>query len=148
VTKSVGDEDIVRFIATGIGGVDRLTANEDDFFFYDPGAGREVDRRLPFATIVRGTRYDTYSDLGCPGTFRLNLGVGKETFRRLFGDGAKGTAWDYTALDHIMPHPEYGMMHWICVVNPSAASFAALRPMLTEAWDLAKTRYDRQHREG
>ncbi len=33
-------------------------------------------------------------------------------------------------VDRLLPHPVYGRMHWVCVLNPSAATFESLRPCL------------------
>ena len=46
---------------------------------------------MPFATIVTKdyTGFDTASDLNRPGVFRLNVGVGRDTFRALFGDSRR-----------------------------------------------------------
>ena len=45
------------------------------------------------------------------------------------GDPKRGRApmihggHDFTALDRIMPHPVYGKMYWVCVLNPSDETF-------------------------
>ena len=36
-----------------------------------------------------------------------------------------------------MPHPVYGKMHWVCVLNPSAATFAKVQELLAEAYEMA-----------
>ena len=51
--------------------------------------------------------------------------------------GENTSGYDFTALDQVMPHPVYGRMYWVCVLNPSDATFQKLRPLLTEAHDLA-----------
>lgn len=42
--------------------------------------------------------------------------------------GGVASVYDFTALDQIMPHPVYGKMFWVCVLNPSAATFQSLHP--------------------
>jgi len=42
-----------------------------------------------------------------------------------------------------MPHPVYGRNHWVCVLNPSEATFETLKPLLREAYDRAVERYAR-----
>jgi hypothetical protein len=42
-----------------------------------------------------------------------------------------------------MPHPVYGKMYWVCVINPSAETFEAIRPLLAESYARAKDRRDR-----
>ena len=128
----------------------------DSFFIYDPGRQLPPNRRFPFATIVTKDYggFDCASQLNRPGVFRLNIGVSKETYRSLFGPppspppagSAVETGHDFTALDRLMPHPVYAPMSWVCVLNPSAATFQAVRPLLAEAYQLAVSRYAK--REG
>jgi len=147
---------IIRAITETLDGVDLLMADDDAFFFYDPGRGLPVDRRLPFATLVTSDKHDQASDLNRPGVFRLNVGVSAETFRSLFGElpPSKGgpyeplTGYDFTVLDTLLPHPVYGRLHWLCVVSPSLETFAQLQPLLTEAHQLAADRFARSHRSG
>ena len=58
----------------------------DTFFFYAPSRDVPADRKFPFATIVTKDygEFDGASDLNREGVFRLNVGVGKETFAALF----------------------------------------------------------------
>jgi Family of unknown function (DUF6194) len=63
------------------------------------------------------------------------------------GADAKG-GYDFTTLDRIMPHPVYGKMYWVCVLNPSEATFQAVRPMLAEAYDSAVRRYSKRAARG
>src|SRR4029078_5344547 len=101
---------------------------------------------------------DHFSDLNRPSVFRLNIGIGKETFRSLFGkpslpaerDSAENgsenaSGYDFTALDHVMPHPVYGRMYWVCVLNPSNETFETkVQPLLAEAYERAVGKYKRQ----
>ena len=126
----------------------------DTFFIYDPDRNLEPHRRFPFATIVTKDYgdFDRASNLNRPGVFRLNIGVSKETYRSLFGrhpapPGAAGmadTRHDFTALDQLLPHPVYAPQSWVCVLNPSDATFQKIRPLLAEAYDLAVSRYTRR----
>src|SRR5207302_8521100 len=105
----------------------------------------EASKRFPFATIVTKDYgdFDSASELDRPGVFRLNIGVSKETHAPLFGANAEH---DFTALDQLMPHPVYGRNHWVCVLNPSAATFETLKPLLREAYDRAVARIERSGR--
>ena len=43
-----------------------------------------------------------------------------------------------------MPHPVYGRMYWVCVLNPSDETFATkVQPLLAEAYDMAVVKYTR-----
>jgi hypothetical protein len=88
-----------------------------------------------FATIVTTDEHDegSPSDLARPGVFRLNIGVGRETFERLVG---AMDAPDYAAFDRLLPHPVYAKQLWISIVNPSDASFRdVVLPLIAEAHD-------------
>jgi hypothetical protein len=137
---------ITQYIADTFDGVDIVVGSGDTFFIYDPERNFPPNRRLPFATIVtKDDEYDRSSNLDRPAVFRLNIGVSKETYRSLFGSytppsDASSVAdgdYDFAALDRLLPHPVYGRMFWICVLNPSAATFETLRPLLAEAYALS-----------
>ncbi len=110
-----------------------LTVEGGTFFSLD-------EKHFPnFATIVWSDAMDEGSDpprpsqLSRPGVYRLNIGVGRETFRRLVGDTPNP---DYAAFDRLLPHPVYAKQHWLSVVNPSDATVRDVAlPLLTEAHD-------------
>jgi hypothetical protein len=159
---------ITQFITDTFDGVDVVVASReagspevawgDSFFSYDPGRQLPPARRFPFATIVTKDygEFDCASQLKRPGVFRLNIGVSKETYRSLFGPqpssppagSAVGTGHDFTALDQLLPHPVYASMSWVCVLNPSTATFEAVRPLLAEAYQLAVSRYAKRETRG
>lgn len=143
---------VAQYTTDTFDGLDVVVASDGTFFFYNPDPSLPPDRTLPFATLVTSDAYDSASDLNRPSVFRLNLGVSSETYRARFGPqpsspGANGvvdTGHDFTVLDQILPHPVYAPMSWICVLNPSDATFQTLRPLLAEAYDLAVRRYARR----
>lgn len=100
------------------------------FFSLDP------EKHFPnFATIVTTDEHDEGgpSRLSRRGVFRLNIGVGRETYERLVGSM---TEPDYAAFDRIVPHPVYAKQLWISILNPSDATFRdVVMPLLTEAHD-------------
>jgi hypothetical protein len=153
----VDEASITRYIATAFEGVDVVVASAeggapqvawgDTFFIHDPDRTLEGSRQFPFATIVINDYgdFDNASDLKRPGVFRLNIGVSKETSQSLFGEGGEH---DFAALDRLMPHPVYGRNHWVCVLNPSDSTFETVKPLLTEAHDIAVKRYSRARAGG
>jgi hypothetical protein len=139
-------EAITLYISDAFAGLDVIVGEAGTFFIYDPERNLPPNRRLPFATIVsKDDGYECVSQLDRPGVFRLNIGVGKETYRSLFGaytppadaHRAGDSAYDFAALDRLLPHPVYGRMFWISVLNPSEATFETLRPLLAEAYGRA-----------
>src|SRR5262245_52013014 len=69
-------------------------------------------RMMPFATIGhRDNEGDRVSNLDREGVYRLSVGVSRQTFEL---HAAGKTNPDFTALDIIMPHPDYAKQHWLC----------------------------------
>ncbi|HNS03177.1 MAG TPA: DUF6194 family protein [Anaerolineae bacterium] len=110
------------------------------FFFY------RDDHMHAFATIAStGNEHEKISNLDRPGVYRLNIGVSRATFQSLFGTKKFDAGdYDFTALDVIMPHPDYSSQNFLCVLSPGEATFAAIRPLLAEAYDIAVKRYHRR----
>jgi hypothetical protein len=110
--------DVRRWIETELEEVFVHDASPDLFFL--PGE----DAKFPFATIVtHDDEYDNASNLDRDGVYRLNFATDKETFQKLFpAIGGKSdlekAAFDYQASDVFFPHPVYGNMRWVSVVNP------------------------------
>jgi len=136
---------ITKYITDTFAGVEVLVASKeggapeiawrDSFFYVGP------DRKMPFATIVTKDYgdFDCASNLNRPGVFRLNIGVSKDKFRSLFD--AVEAKHDFAALDRLMPHPVHGPQYWVCVLNPSAETFEAVRPLLAEAYERAARKH-------
>ncbi|RYE88351.1 MAG: hypothetical protein EOP19_01660 [Hyphomicrobiales bacterium] len=135
-------ETIIDFILNDLGEVDHAAADGDHFFMFRPEVMPDVDRRMPLATLVSSNRYDEASDLDREGVYRLNIGLSKETFRDLFGDG--GGDLDHATLDRLLPHPVYANSYWMCVLNPSEATWERVKPLLEEAYDVAAGRFRRR----
>ena len=113
------------------------------FFFY------KSDHMVPFATLISSDQeHDRVSNLDRPGVFRLNIGVSRETFQSLFGTAKVDVSnYDFTALDVIMPHPEYAPQNFICVLSPSETTFERIRALLAEAYDITVRRYNRRNKD-
>jgi hypothetical protein len=139
--KHIDADVLVQYITETFDGVNPLEAAGDYYFLYDPERNLPPNRQHPFATLITGDRHDQFSDLDRPGVYRLNLGVSRETFQSLVGADATS---DFTELDRLMPHPVYGQMHWLCVLNPSEATFESLKPLLAEAHLRAVRRIHRE----
>ena len=45
--------------------------------------------------------------------------------------------YDFQKTDMIMPHPIYGWMSWVCVLNPSFQTFEVCKDLLNSAYDKA-----------
>ena len=137
---------IVQYITDTFDDVHVVNAYDAYFFFYGE------DRMTPFDTLVTNDAHDQASDLNRPEVYRLNVGVGRDTFLSLFGSqpsppgqsGVVDTGHDFTALDQLMPHPVYGHLNWVCVLNPSDETFQTVGELLAEAHRLAIARQGRR----
>lgn len=120
----------------------------EDALFYNPEG--KLPNGVYFLTVkTRNGPNDAASRLDRVGAFRVSFGVSKPTYRRLWGDlpkrpAAGGTieaAHDFAAFDQIMPHPVYGWMAWVSVLNLSSATEAAMMPLLDEAYAIVQRKH-------
>lgn len=155
----MNEAEISGYLTGTLPGVDVVVADwGDSFFFYNPDPNVPPDHRFPFVTLVTSDYNDQFSNLNRPSVFRLNIGVSKQTFTALFGkpvlpsdkdntaeSEANDSDYDFTALDQVMPHPVYGRMYWLCILNPGDETFETkVRPLIAEAYEMAVSKYDRQ----
>lgn len=134
------EQAVARYIIDTFPDVETTDAFGYIFFFY------RDDHMLPFVTIATtDNEHDRVSQLARPGVFRVNIGVSKQTFQKLFGtDGRRVEDYDFSVLDTLMPHPEYAAQSFICVLNPGATTGPLLSPLLAEAYERAVQRYNRR----
>ena len=119
-------DELKNYILNTFENVHVINSDGDLFFMYNK------NDKQPFATIiVKDNEYDRTSNLDREGFYRINVGLDKETFNPMFGEltNKKGfeaylnVGLDFTKEDTILPHPTYGAMYWVCVVNPSKETF-------------------------
>lgn len=118
----------------------------DTFFYYSP-EGTVPQRTQPFATIVtKDYPGDERSRLDRPGAFRLNMHPGRETFIRWAGHPPREVPDDIDAsvTDTVISHPVYGPAGWLAVVEPGPRTARTSRELLREAYELARSRYERR----
>ena len=156
----MNEEEVIQFV-TEMPGVVCVTATEergapqaawgDSFFFFDPAGDEPADRRMPFATLVTQdyAGFDEESNLNRPGVFRLNIAVGREEYERLLGHppadhAAHRLAFDYSAIDRLMPHPVYAAQAWVSIINPGERTMEQAKTLLAGAQNLASSRRQRR----
>ncbi|MCQ4118484.1 DUF6194 family protein [Rhodococcus tibetensis] len=160
--SALTQEDIVA-VALELPGVTVVTASEeggappsswgDTFFSYNPDRDPPADQRFPFATIVTNDveGWDTSSKLHRDGIFRLNISVGRDRFRELLGfvpaeHAEHSGGIDYSALDQLLPHPNYATQSWVSMLNPGVMTARHVRGLLTDAHARARARHTRPRR--
>ncbi len=89
--------------------------------------------------------------------FRMNFKIGKATFLTRFNEPSlparpakgkiillkSGRAYDPTVFDTLLPHPVYGWMGWVSIINPSERSITEILDsgLLDESYHHAVTGY-------
>jgi len=139
----MNEADLIQYITGSFPGVETTDNFGYKFFFVGP------DRMRPFASLANADYdYDRFSDLDRPGVYRLNMGVRRDSFERLFGASRVNVSeYDYTVLDRIMPHPEYAAQFFVCVLNPGEATLEAVKGLLAEAHEIAAQRHEKTRKD-
>ena len=123
-------------------------------YFYNPRGG--LPRGIYIATIED---HDAHSHLtpaqDCEGLWRLSIGVPKAAFLEWFGPppprpgrgGVVPGGWDLIGVDQVTPHPVYGWMCWVAVVNPTIRTWAdECMPLLIAAHERAHAVFEKRKR--
>src|SRR5258707_10464393 len=92
--KTVNDVEMSRYILDTFKGVDAVVDSDNSFFFYNPDPNIPPDHMFPFVTLMTNDINDQFSNLNRPSVYRVNIGVGKQTFRSLFGGSSPRTEGD------------------------------------------------------
>ena len=119
----------------------------DAFFYYAPD-GQVPEHIQPYATIVtKDYPDDAASRLDEEGRWRVNIHVDRQTFVRLTGEEPRSLtrARDFAAADLMNPHPVYGALGWISIVNPGERTMSTAIELLRSAHGAARARYERRH---
>ncbi|NVD26805.1 hypothetical protein HUO14_02655 [Parasphingorhabdus flavimaris] len=144
-------ENIIQTLSERSPGTVAIDAWGKTSLFYNPEG--LLPRGFYFATVKqKDGENDRASDLIRGGVFRFNTGTAKPLFLERFGPPparpAKGKAvaspWDFTELDVISPHPVYGWMSWISVLNPSPETLLELKPMIEAAFLKARAAFEKK----
>lgn len=145
---------ILEYCLSALDGTVLVESWGEKGIFYNPG---QVLKRGIYVLTVKEKdgKNDRASDLNRSGAYRVNIGLRKATFQKLFGPlparPAAGSvvdmAYDFTALDTLLPHPVYGWMGWISVLNPSLQTFEQLKPLIQESHEFAAEKLKRRKQE-
>ncbi|WP_211294588.1 DUF6194 family protein [Compostimonas suwonensis] len=150
--ETIRSFDGILELAPGEGGEFPRLAWGDFFFYYAPD-GVIPTAVQPYATIVtKDYPDDRLSELDPAGRWRVNIHVGSASFTELVGEsprdvGARGLdapGRDFSEPDVFLPHPVYGSLGWIAVVNPGARTMAAIVELLRAAHEQERRRVIRR----
>lgn len=117
-----------------------------DFFFYYAPDGQVPHNVQPYATIVtKDYPDDAQSELGAAGRWRVNIHVGRAKFQELTGESPRTLdSWDFAAVDAFMPHPVYGALGWVSVVNPGEETLSTVLELIRDAQTQERLRATRR----
>ncbi len=95
---------------------------------------------------------DKGSKLNREGIYRINTGISKERFKKIYGyiparpeaGGIVDMSYDFTVENAIIPHPVYAWMGWICVLNPTEKIFDEFMKYIEESYEMAKVKYQKR----
>ena len=143
--------DIIEKIASSFEGVIPKSSWGETSLFYNPG--KLLPNGVYFCTIKeKNGDNDKSSNLDRDGVFRLSIGISKESYTAQFGPRPKrpskgciiDTDHDFTETNMLMPHPIYGWMSWIQVLNPTELTLASAMPLITEAHSNAVIKFNKK----
>ena len=142
---------ISNHILSNFDGLSLLDSWGEKSFFYNPN--NLLPRGIYFCTIKeKDGANDKASDLNRDGIFRVNFGISKQTFLNRFHllpkRPSKGNiidgSYDFKALDVLTPHPIYGWMAWVSILNPSHDSWNNLQMLLAESYKICIEKYNKR----
>ncbi len=132
-------EIIKKIVGTYEGVIPKYSWGETSLF-YNPG--KVLPNGVYFCTIKeKNGDNDKSSNLDRDGIFRLSIGISKESYENEFGERPKrpskggiiDTGHNFAEVNILMPHPIYGWMSWVQVLNPKKQTFDKVFPLITEA---------------
>lgn len=141
-------KNVVEHMCSLFPGLRVVDAWGEQSLFYNPDG--ILKRGVYFCTIKeKDGQNDSASFLNRDTIFRMSFGISKKSYTALFGtlpvrpvkSGVINTFTDFTRLNEIMPHPVYGWMAWVCILNPSQEKFKELEPLLRESYALVIKKY-------
>lgn len=144
-------EEIIQKVTETHSGLVRDTSWGEVALFYNPD--NKLKKGIYLLTFKeKDGENDKSSNLTERKAFRVNLGIPKSTFKKLFGKtpsrpnagGIVKMPYDFSRLDTIMPHPVYGWMSWVCVINPTKSTYEELEPLIEEGYQLALEKYKKK----
>ena len=146
-------DNIIEHLLNRFEGTRVVEAWGERSIFYNPGL--MLPRGVYFATIKeKDGENDTASHLDRAGVFRFNVGTTKPLFLERFGPpparpgkgGVVDGPWDFTAADTLTPHPVYGWMSWVAVLNPSIETLSDMAEIVEAAFGKAKASFEKKVR--
>ncbi|HIZ36574.1 MAG TPA: hypothetical protein H9815_12415 [Candidatus Ruania gallistercoris] len=143
IVAVVAGNDGILVLRPGPGDQTPEIAWGDVFVYFSPDG--TVPPGQPFATVI--TKDYPYEPAWQreAGSIRVNIHVGAQVFTDLLGHPpGEGSGPEPTAVDVVMPHPAYGELGWISVVDPGERTARLVAEQLQAAYAAARRRHERR----
>jgi hypothetical protein len=120
-------------------------------FFYNLNS--LLPRGVYFCTLKeKDGDNDKASELDRDGIYRFNFGLPTNAFIEMFGakprrpEKGKIIAgnWNFTEPNKLMPHPVYGWMGWVAILNPTQDVFSKLKPHIRLSYEKAQQNFTKR----
>ncbi len=147
----MNSEEILNYCLENLSDTVLVESYGEKGIYYNPN--NVLKRGIYILTIKENDgKNDKSSKLYRPNTFRVSLGLQKNTFSKLFGIPPKRPKagmtidmdFDFSSIDQLLPHPVYAWMSWICVINPTNETFEILKPLINESYEFAKEKFHKR----
>ena len=144
-------EEIIEKIVRTFEGVNPKSSWGETSLFYNPG--NVLPNGVYFCTIKeKNGDNDKSSNLDRNGVFRLSIGISKASYEKQFGKrpmrprkgGIIETDHNFAETNLLMPHPIYGWMSWVQVLNPLNETFEKVLPLISEAHSNAVLKFNKK----
>lgn len=144
-------DEILQYCLENLNGTVLVNSWGEKGIFYNPN--NTLKRGIYILTVKeKDGENDKSSNLNRENVYRINIGVRKKTFIDMFGEIPKRPSkgcivnmeYDFASINSIIPHPVYAWMSWICCISPTEKTFNELKPLIQEAYEYAKEKYEKK----
>lgn len=141
-------DDILSKVTHSFEGINLKPSWGETSLFYNPDQSRV--NGTYFLTIKENDgENDKSSKLCRDGVFRLSFGISETSFIARFGakpvrpnkGGIIDGNYDFSALNYLTPHPIYGWMKWVAVLNPKDKILKEIWPLVNESYAIAVNKF-------
>lgn len=142
---------IIKYLILNYPGLKIIEAYGETNLFYNPHD--LLKRGIYFCTLKnKDGENDKASHLYREDVFRMNFGLSKKKFLSIFNtipkrplkSGIIKGDYDFQSTDTLTPHPIYGWMAWVSILNPSKTSIKDLKPLIDESYEICIEKYKKK----
>jgi hypothetical protein len=151
MNKNITIDTTLNYLLENYTGLNVIEAWGETSLFYNPN--NLLKRGVYFCTLKnKDGENDQASYLCREGIFRINFGISKKTFvnnfktipKRPVKGGVIDGDYNFQATDILTPHPVYGWMSWVSILNPSKKTLKVIEPLFNESYTLCIEKYKKR----